>query len=266
LGFGAVGGVDPRERGVLPQRGDPLLPPPGIGFVRRRGIREGYGTVGVHHRPGTARLTEINPYVELSRITDLTGRLESASVRGALGFSFPDRSAVNLSANRQFERLVSPFEIRPGTFIPVGDYTFHEASLSYRSSQGRSLSGNVGVSGGEFYDGTRFTVTGGLRWQPDYRLILELGATHNSLDVQDTRFTADLYSARAQYAVSTVLNFTGFVQYNADVDEVITNLRANFVHAPLSDIFLLYTERRPGGRGGPMERFVTLKVTRLLVF
>ncbi len=111
-------------------------------------------------------------------------------------------------------------------------------------------------------------MTGGMRWQPDYRLILELDATHNSLDVQGSRFTADLYSARAQYAVSTVLNFTGFVQYNADMDEVITNLRANFVHAPLSDVFLLYTERRPLGPGsaGVLERFVTLKVTRLLVF
>ena len=105
-------------------------------------------------------------------------------------------------------------------------------------------------------------------WRPDYRLILELDATHNSLDAEGSRFTADLYSARVQYAVSTVLNFTGFVQYNADMDEVITNLRANFVHAPLSDVFLLYTERRPVGpeSAGVLERFVTLKVTRLLVF
>jgi hypothetical protein len=239
---------------------------PGIGFVRRRAIREGYGTVGVHHRPDAPWLQEINPYVEANRITDLSGRIESTSARGALGLNFPDRSSVNLSGNRQFERLVVPFEIRPGTFIPVGDYTFHEGSVTYRSSQGRALSGNAGVSGGEFYGGTRLTLTGGVRWQPDYRLILELGATHNSLDVQDTRFTADLYSARAQYAVSTRLNFTGFVQYNADVDEVITNLRANLVHAPLSDIFLLYTERRPAAASGVLERFITLKVTRLLIF
>lgn len=241
---------------------------PGIGFVRRRGIRQGYGTLGIHHRPGTARITEINPYVEATRITDMEGSVESTSARGTLGFSFPDRSSINLSVNRQFERLLTPFQIRPGTFIPVGDYHFHEGSLRYGSSQGRALSGSVGISGGEFYDGTRFTMTGGMRWQPDYRLILELDATHNSLDVQGSRFTADLYSARAQYAVSTILNFTGFVQYNADMDEVITNLRANFVHAPLSDVFLLYTERRPLGPGstGVLERFVTLKVTRLLVF
>ena len=239
---------------------------PGIGFIRRRAIRQGYATLGVHHRPQTPRIQEISPNMEFERITDLEGNLESRSIGAATGLSFPDRSAVNVSVNRQFERLLTPFQIRSGTFIPEGDYTWNEGSISYRSSQGKKLSGNVGVSGGEFWNGTRMTVTGGLRWQPDHRMVVDLDATHNALDVQDTRFTADLYSARLQYGVSTILNFAGFVQYNADIDEIVTNLRANFVHAPLSDVFLLYTERRPAGGGGALERFLTLKVTRLLVF
>lgn len=109
-------------------------------------------------------------------------------------------------------------------------------------------------------------MTGGFRWQPDHRMVLDLDATHNALEVQDTRFTADLCSARLQYALSTVLNLTGFLQYNADIDEIITNVRVNFVHAPLSDLFLLYTERRPAGGGEVLEWFLTLKVTRLLAF
>jgi len=239
---------------------------PGIGFIRRRALRQGYATLGVHHRPDTPRIQEISPNVELERITDLEGNLESRSVGAASGLTFPDRSSVNVSFNRQFERLLTPFQIRPGTFIPEGDYSWNEGSVSYRTSQGKKLSGTGRLSRGQFWDGTRLTVTGGLRWQPDHRMVLDLDATHNSLDVQDTRFTADLYSARMQYAVSTVLNFMGFIQYNADIDEVVTNLRANFVHAPLSDVFLLYTERRGAVGGGPLERFLTLKVTRLLVF
>jgi hypothetical protein len=264
----SLGWRDPYWNTALSYRriGDDFTP--GIGFVRRRGIHQGYVTLGRHHRPASPRITEINPYVEATRITNLEGTLESGSTRGSLGVNLSDRSSVTLSGNRQFERLFTPFQIRPGTFIPEGDYTFHEGSISYRSSQGRALSGNVGVSGGQFYDGSRFTVTGGMRWAPDHRLILDLDATHNALEVQGTEFTADLYSAKVQYAWSTVLAFTGFVQYNADIDEVVTNLRLNYVHAPLSDLFLLYTERRPagGGSAGPLERFFTVKVTRLLVF
>ena len=88
------------------------------------------------------------------------------------------------------------------------------------------------------------------------------------MSLPDTSFTADLYTARVKYAYSTTLYFGAFVQYNADADQVVTNLRLNFIHAPLSDFFLVLTERRdvsPGGRG-VLERFVTAKVTKLFAF
>ncbi|MFH1764647.1 MAG: DUF5916 domain-containing protein [Gemmatimonadota bacterium] len=239
---------------------------PGIGFVRRRAIRESYATLGIHPRLGIPSGLEMNPYVEWTHTTDLSGRLESREEWGGLSFSFLDRSSLNLAYTRSFERLDVPFRVREGTSIPVGDYTFGQGSVSYRSSQGKALSGNVSASGGGFYDGTRYTVAGGLRWQPDHHLVLDLDATHNSVTAQGNAFTADLYSARVQYAWSTTLNFGGFVQVNADADEMVTNLRVDFIHAPLSDFFLLYTERRSLGGGGVLERFFTVKVTRLLLF
>jgi hypothetical protein len=47
---------------------------------------------------------------------------------------------------------------------------------------------------------------------------------------------------------------------------MVTNLRANLIHAPLSDLFLLYTERRDTKGGGVLQRFFTMKLTRLLIF
>ncbi|MEZ4415920.1 MAG: DUF5916 domain-containing protein [Gemmatimonadota bacterium] len=238
---------------------------PGIGFVRRTGIREGYATVGVHPRVGRSFLQEINPYVEGTYITDLDGRLETREVGGAVAFSFADRSSINVSYTNRFERLSAPFRVS-GTEIPMGDYSFNEGSARYSSSQGRSFSGSVNVSGGGYFGGTRFSVGGSGRWQPSAGFTAELEASRNDLSVQGQDFTVNLYSARLKYAVSTTLNFGAFVQYNGDTGETITNLRANLIHAPLSDLFLLYTERRERDGGGVLERFVTLKVTRLLVF
>ena len=180
--------------------------------------------------------------------------------------SFDDRSSLSLTWSRRFERLDAPFQVRAGTSIPVGDYGFGEGSASYRSSQGHALSFNAGVSGGGYYDGSRFTLTGGVRWQPDRHLVLDADATHNGVTAQGDSFSADLYAARVQYAVSTTLNFSGFVQYNAAAEEVVTNLRADLIHAPLSDLFVLYTERRSTAGIGVMERYFTVKVTRLMIF
>lgn len=239
---------------------------PAIGFVRRRAIRESYATVGVHPRPEHDRILEVNPYVTWTYTTDLDGVLESREEQAGLGVNFVDRSSLDFGWTRSFERLVEPFRIREGTSIPVGDYTFAQGEARYRSSQGKALSMNARVSGGGFFDGTRWTAGGGVRWQPDHHLVLDLDGTHNRVEVQGDSFTADLYSARLQYAVDTKLSFSGFVQYNQAADEVVTNLRAAYIHAPLSDLFLLYTERRGGGGVGVLERFFTVKVTRLLLF
>jgi hypothetical protein len=62
--------------------------------------------------------------------------------------------------------------------------------------------------------------------------------------LQDRPFTADVFGAQIKYAYSTKLYFGAYVQYNAATDQVVTNLRMNFVHAPLSDLFIVYNERR----------------------
>lgn len=238
---------------------------PGMGFVRRTGIREWYASAGVHPRIVGSYLLGVNPYVESTYITDLQGRLETREGRAALGFSFNDRSALNFSYTDRFERLAEPFRIS-GTDIPAGDYSFGVASARYSSSRGQELSGSVNVSGGGYFSGSRFSVGGSGRWQPSAGFTAEVAASRNNLSVEGNDFSVDVYSARLKYAVSTTLNFGAFVQLNADTHEMITNLRANLIHAPLSDLFLLYTERRDTRGDGVLERFVTLKVTRLLIF
>lgn len=56
------------------------------------------------------------------------------------------------------------------------------------------------------------------------------------------------------------------MQYNTAVDQVVTNLRLNFVHSPLSDLVVVYTERRGIAGAGFIERALTAKITKLLAF
>jgi hypothetical protein len=50
----------------------------------------------------------------------------------------------------------------------------------------------------------------------------------------------------------------------------VTNLRFNLIHAPLSDIFLVYQERRDLDTAlvepTVLDRLLTLKVTKLFAF
>jgi hypothetical protein len=236
-----------------------------MGFVRRKGIREGYATVGVHKRLADSRLLEFNPYVQTTFTTNLFAELESREQRAGLGLSFDDRSSVNFTYTDRFERITTPFTIS-GTAVPVGDYDFTEGSVRYSSSRGKELSGSLSVSGGGYFGGDRVSFSGSARWQPGPGVTAEVVVARNNLTLGGNEFSVDVYAGRLKYAVSTTLSFAAFVQLNAETDEMVTNLRANLIHAPLSDLFLLYTERRGMNGGGVLERFVTLKVTRLLIF
>ena len=75
-----------------------------------------------------------------------------------------------------------------------------------------------------------------------------------------------MYGANLDLFVSTRLMASAFVQWNQASDEQVTNLRFRWIHAPLSDLFLVLTERRDSDAGQVLDRFVTLKFTKLLAF
>ena len=78
--------------------------------------------------------------------------------------------------------------------------------------------------------------------------------------------TADVYRANLDVFFSVRLMTSAFVQYNAASEEFVTNLRFRWIHAPLSDLYLVLTERRDTVGDRVLERFITLKFTKLLAF
>jgi hypothetical protein len=82
---------------------------------------------------------------------------------------------------------------------------------------------------------------------------------------QDT-FTADVYGLRLDLGFTTRVFFDALIQYNAAIEETIVNLRFNIIHSALSDLFVVYNERRNVRSGNPIDQVFTVKVTRLFAF
>jgi hypothetical protein len=239
---------------------------PGMGFVARRGIRHSYGTVGIHPRPDVPGILELNPYVETHYITNLHGALETREGAAGLGILFNDGGQLRMQATDRFEVVDEDFTVAGQGEIPSGRYGFREGSLTYTSNAARPLSGEVEVSGGGFYDGDRTTVTVSGGWRPSRHFAVDLQAQRNAISLPGNRFTADVFGARLDVAGSRRLFLSTFVQYNTASEETITNIRLNFIHSPLSDLFLVYSERRAVEEDRVLERGITLKVTKLFSF
>jgi hypothetical protein len=238
---------------------------PKVGFIRRQGVRQAFGTVGVHAQPPIPAVAEVNPFVDVSAIETVDGVLETRWLKSGLAVTFEDGGTLSLEYEDRFERLFENAVVA-GADVPPGDYAFGAASLAYQSSGARTLSGTATLSRGDFYDGDRTSITAALTFRPSPHLALEASAEHNDLTLTGRSFRADVFGGRLRYAASTRFFASAFVQYVESSEELVSNIRLNYIHAPLSDVFVVLTNRSFLDGRGTAERVLTVKATRLVAF
>ena len=239
---------------------------PEVGFVPRTGMNRTTGQFGVTQRPRgrVPWVREFNPEVSLEYITNAENILETRNFRTGFRTSFNDGGFFMIGYERVFERLDKDFEIRDGINIPAGDYNWDEFSLNYRSDSSRKFSFSGNFSSAGFWGGDRNQYRGGLQFQPSYRFTTELNLTRNVVDLPAGAFTVDLVGVNANYSFSKRMFLKALIQYNSEANEMVSNIRYNFMHKPLSDLFIVYNERRDLDTNQVIDRAITLKFTYVL--
>jgi hypothetical protein len=195
-----------------------------------------------------------------------TGTLETRDHRVTTGIQFQNNGSITFTTRRTFDRLTEPFDIRPSIEIPAGDYSYRGHALSMSSDESRMISGNGRFEWGEFWNGERTGLGAGISLKPYYRWSVGLDYSRNHVTLPAGTFTTHLAAARFVYGFSPYAFFNAFVQYNADTDEVSSNIRFDWTHSPLSDLFIVYNDTHDTDRGELVERALTVKFTNLFSF
>lgn len=89
---------------------------------------------------------------------------------------------------------------------------------------------------------------------------------HNRVTLPHGSFTTKLIGTKAIVGFTPHVFFNAYLQYNADTDRVSSNLRFNWTHHPLSDLYLVYNDTRDTLAGQIRERAFIVKVTNLFDF
>ncbi len=147
---------------------------------------------------------------------------------------------LNFEVSERFERLEALAAIQ-GRTLPAGDYTFRFLSGGARTSDSRTLSGNVSWSVGDFWSGTRTSLGGGVTWKSGPRLTLGLGLDHNdvSFPVPGGDFTTNVLSLDVLAAASRKLFANALVQWDDVSNTLQANVRVDWIHTPGSDLFVV---------------------------
>jgi hypothetical protein len=149
-------------------------------------------------------------------------------------------------------------------------YTYSGARFRFTGSSSYNLQGNIDVNVGQFFNGNRVGIQGeiGYRLQPIGAFTMSY--SYNRIRLPEPYASADfwLLGPRAELSFSRKVFASAFFQWNTQSNNFNVNARLQWRFAPVSDVFLVYTDNSfaesvPNTRArflSPKNRAIVLKV------
>ncbi|MBI4463439.1 MAG: hypothetical protein HY647_01935, partial [Acidobacteria bacterium] len=239
-----------------------------MGFVPRLGVRKVAGYLGRTFRPQSLRrvIRATSPHTQIDYLLNRDGQLEIRQVDYHVPIQFQDSSFIEFGINATLERLAKPFPIQRirNISVPPGVYSYNEYFIIGRTDSSRRLSGSARLAVGPFYTGYKHTYAVLGTWRFNHKLNTSVSYTHNNINLPQGHFKTNLLGARFNYSFSTIMFLDAFIQYNNDVQQWSSNIRFNLIHRPLSDLFVVYNERRDSISGSLIDRAIIAKFTYMV--
>ncbi|MCO5725507.1 DUF5916 domain-containing protein [Robiginitalea marina] len=193
-------------------------------------------------------------------------QLTDYRLQGSWEARFTDQSQASIEMRSQYTYLFDDFDPTgsDGTPLPEdSDYYYNSVRLDYQSDRRRIFSYRAQSTIGEFFNGQRFSLEAGanLRIQP--RAFLSVQVNYDKLMLPDPFPSADIWLIvpRMELTFSRSLFWSTLIQYSNQRDNLGINSRLQWRFAPLSDLFLVYTDNYFVDTFNPKFRSINLKLT-----
>ena len=243
---------------------------PEVGFLRRSDFRRSYVAGRFSPRPRNSRVfRKVGVDGSFDYLVNGRGELETRQAAAGTNIELNSGDRWQMDYTRSFEAIDQPFTVAGRGRIAPGDYEFQDLSTSYTLGPRRPVSGTVRVTRGSFYDGDQIAASYAGRIELNPKFSIEPNISLNRIDLPAGRFTARLFSNRANITFTPRMALGALVQYNSSNNSLGANIRFRWEYTPGSDFYVVYSEGRntlvelPGDLS---NRSLSVKLTRLFRF
>ena len=242
-----------------------------MGFVPRRGVDNSEFYVGTRFRPRRIQrwVRETFPHIQFENFTRRNGGgLESRYMDWHWPVTFQNSTFIEIGTNPNIEVIDDRFTInsRRNIYVNPGRYEFKEHFILANTNSAAPFSMNLRAGTGDFYDGYRRSYTLGGTFRLNEHFNVSLSDQINDIELGSGSYVTHLLTTRFNVYFTTKMFVNGLVQYNTDTNQWSSNVRLDIIHRPLSDIYLVYNERRDSRSGDLISRAVIAKMTYLFAF
>ena len=217
------------------------------GYIRRKGYQQSSPTVGYRFYPMIEHVASHGPDLSAEILWDPDFRTTDREIEFRYSLTFMDRSTLSADVEAGYVRLLEPFDPTNtgGEMIPSGsEFNWTEFSVSFRSTTRRLFTYHLEGRYGGFFNGTRLSLDTELKYRVQPYGSLSMATSFNRVQLPEPYTSADLLlvGPRLDVTFTEKLFFTTFVQYNNQIDNINVNMRFQWRFAPVSDLFIVYTE------------------------
>src|SRR5262245_53384707 len=158
-----------------------------LGFIKRHeGFRKHFIDFGVRFRPEWWRrfgVRELHPHTRYNIYTDQSNAKVSHTNHVAMAWFLERGGYLELQWNPRFERIATPFRIRPDQSFAVGSYSWNEYAIELETDHSRRVSGSALITTGGFWNGTQQSIKVGVLFRPSYHLTFDTALQRNDVDL-----------------------------------------------------------------------------------
>jgi len=179
---------------------------------------------------------------------------------------FRNQSIAYLSMNRNYVKLTEPYDPSnsDGLEYDAGEeFNYWNMFVFYRSDSRKPLSFSArGILGG-YFNGEMYSLSGDLEYQFRPYVNFSLDASFNKV-IQPAPYSSVDYwllGPRLDITFTRNIYLATLVQYNSQRERLNINTRFQWRYAPVSDLYLVYTDDYFTNTFAPKSRAVVLKLT-----
>lgn len=217
------------------------------GFVRRTGFHQINPSVEYKFFPASSKIISHGPEMEIDLFYDPNFSLTDREIDLSYEVRWLNRSDLSLDLEEAFVKLQAPFDPTNSggdTLATGSEFNWTEVALTYDSDNRKLFNYQISGRYGGFFNGERLNFNGTFNYRVQPYGNFGLDVSFNRVTLPEPFKSADfwLIGPRLDLTFTDKLFFTTFVQYNEQRDNLNLNMRFQWRFAPVSDLFIVYTD------------------------
>jgi hypothetical protein len=218
-----------------------------VGYIRRKGYLQLNPGIQYKFFPQNSSLANHGPGIEGDIFLDANSHITDRDIQVYYQFTWLNKSVLKARLRNSFLELQFPFDPTHlgGTPFSTGEsFRQNEGGLSFESDIRKPFNYLLDVRFGDYFNGRKFTIDNQLYYRIQPYTSLSVISSYNRIQLPEPYTSAEFFliGPRLDITLTNSLFITGLVQYNNQIDNFNVNFRLQWRFAPVSDLYIVYTE------------------------